>query len=322
MARVKSTMHSESDGDTRPGSMVIESLESEQRPLRVALCHLESLVCLPAINRLFMDTGDEIGLVILSNRFGSKHGGLLRQFVANVRRSGMRLTFWLGFDIVAAQIAGQIGIWIEKSTRRRPRLASARALAARHEATVLDVTDVNGADTVGALRAYVPDVVVVMNFDQILRREFISAAAGLVINVHPSLLPALRGPCPVFWALAQGEAEAGVSLHLIEDEMIDAGAVLVQRARLLDRACSVAEITAALFEDGAALVPDVVRTLREGGTVGRSQDATKVSYRGFPDRADMARSRRKGVRLCRLRQLTGLLVKSIGLLASQSGRPA
>jgi len=75
----------------------------------------------------------------------------------------------------------------------------------------------------------------------------------------------------------------------------------------------VAEVTAALFEEGAALVPDAARALREGGTTGGWQDAAVASYRGFPDRADMARSRRAGVRLCDFRHLTGLLAKAIGL---------
>jgi methionyl-tRNA formyltransferase len=270
---------------------------------------------LPAINRLFIQMGDEIGLVILSNRFGSKHGGLVRQFVASARRSGFRLTLWLGFDIVTAQVAGRIGRWIETLTRRRPRLASVRVLANRHGATMLDVPAINSSETIGALRSYAPDVVLVMNFDQVLRREFIAAAPGQIINVHPSLLPALRGPCPVFWALAEGRDEAGVSLHLIEDENIDAGAVLAQRTRPLDRARSVAEITAALFEQGAVLVPEVVRAVREGRAVGRPQDVEGASYRGFPDRADVARARRAGVRLCRFWQLAKLLMMAVGVAA-------
>jgi methionyl-tRNA formyltransferase len=284
-------------------------------PLRVALCHLESLVCLPAINRLFMQMGDEIGLVILSNRFGSRHGGLVRQFVANVRRTGFRLTLWLGFDIVAAQVAGRIGRWIETLTRRRQRLASVRALAERHGAAMLDVPAINNSDAIAALRSYAPDVVLVMNFDQVLRREFIAAASGQVVNVHPSHLPALRGPCPVFWALAEGRAEAGVSLHLIEDENIDVGAVLAQRTQPLDRTLSVAETTTALFEQGAALMPQVLQALREGRAVGRPQGIEGASYRSFPDRADVARARRAGVRLCRFWQLAKLLMMAAGVAA-------
>jgi methionyl-tRNA formyltransferase len=190
-----------------------------------------------------------------------------------------------------------------------------RLRAKYHGATVLDVADVNASASVAALRGYSPDFVLVMNFDQILRREFLAAAAGRVINVHPSLLPVLRGPCPVFWALSEGHSEVGVSLHLIEDERIDAGSVLIQRARLLDRKLSAAEITASLFEEGAGLVPDVVKALRVCRHEGKAQDVTGASYRGFPGRAEMKRARGQGVRLCRIRHIARLLGEGAGVFS-------
>jgi folate-dependent phosphoribosylglycinamide formyltransferase PurN len=265
---------------------------------------------LPAIDRLFTQMDNRIGLVILSNRFGSKHGGLLRQFMTNVRRSGLRLTVWLGFDIVAAQVAGRLGAGVARVTGRQPRFRSVRAHASAHGATVIETADVNGADTIAVLRAYAPDLVLVMNFDQILHREFI-AASGWVINVHPSLLPALRGPCPVFWALAEGRSDVGVSLHLIEDENIDVGPLLAQHARVVDGTQSVAQIVAQLFEEGVALLPSIVKTLQKGCIAGRKQAAAAASYRSFPDRAEMARARTMGVRLCHLRPIAKLLTRAV-----------
>lgn len=292
--------------------MMLDHAGTEGASLRVALCHLESLVCLPAINRLFAELGGAIGLVILSDRFGSKHRGLIRQFVASAGRSGLSLTLWLGFDIVAAQIAGRIGTWVETLTHRRPRLRCVRKLAKSHGAMVREAADVNGAETIAAVRAYAPDFVFVMNFDQILRQNFIEATAGQLINVHPSLLPALRGPCPVFWALAESRSEVGASLHLIEDQKIDAGPVLAQRALPLDCARSVAEITATLFEEGAALVPKVVKALRQGCSTTQSQDEEAgASYRGFPTRAEVARARALGVRLWSVRSIAKLLAAAV-----------
>jgi folate-dependent phosphoribosylglycinamide formyltransferase PurN len=276
---------------------------------------LESLVCLPAIDRLFTQMGRDIGLVILSDRFGSKRGGPIRQFLASVRQSGLRLTVWLGFDILAAQTAGLAGACMARLTGRQPRLASVRLRAKYHGATVLDVADVNASASVAALRDYAPDFVLVMNFDQILRQDFLAAAAGRVINVHPSLLPTLRGPCPTFWALGEGHSEVGVSIHFIDDERIDAGPVLIQRARPLDRKLSAAEITASLFEEGAGLVPDVVKALRVSRYDRKAQDVTGASYRGFPARAEMKRARGQGVRLCRIRHIARLLGEAAGLVS-------
>ena len=78
----------------------MQNEETTQAPHGIVLCHLESLVCLPALNRLFAQFGSKIDLVLGSNRFGSSHGGVMRQFLSGVRRMGWRQTLYLGFDIV------------------------------------------------------------------------------------------------------------------------------------------------------------------------------------------------------------------------------
>jgi len=47
-------------------------------------------------------------------------------------------------------------------------------------------------------------------------------------NIHPSLLPALRGPDPLFYT-ARGDAHAGVSVHRM-DATYDTGDILMQTA--------------------------------------------------------------------------------------------
>src|SRR5262249_5030407 len=49
------------------------------------------------------------------------------------------------------------------------------------------------------------------------------------LNLHFSLLPRHRGAAPIAWAILSGDAEAGATLHHME-EAIDAGDVLAQRA--------------------------------------------------------------------------------------------
>ncbi|SNT56676.1 methionyl-tRNA formyltransferase [Asanoa hainanensis] len=49
-----------------------------------------------------------------------------------------------------------------------------------------------------------------------------------VINVHSSLLPRYRGPAPVLWAIRNGDAEIGLTVHRM-DEQFDTGPILAQR---------------------------------------------------------------------------------------------
>ena len=287
-------------------------------PLRIALCHLESLVCLPGLNVLFDEIGDRIGLVVLSRRFGPRHGGVLTQLRRGIRQSGWRMTLWLGFDIVSAQIASALAIITAPLFGRQRPLRSIRSLASRHGARVVEVADVNDAGTIATVSEYAPDLVVVFNFDQILRPAVIDVAASGVINVHPSLLPAFRGPCPVFWALAGGCHETGVSIHAITNADIDAGPVVRQERRAMDRAQSAAEITSALFVAGARLLPDVVRQFATGSLRSSPQQGSPADYHGFPAAGDVARAARQGVRLCRAGFVLRLLAAALGLVGARA----
>lgn len=280
---------------------------------RIAFCHLESLTCLPALNRLFAAHGDRIGLVLVSRRFDTAHGGFFAQLTASVRKSGVGMTFWLGFDLIAAQVvAGPAG----KAARLlfclggRPALETLPALARRHGAMVVETGDINATATLDRLRAYAPDALLVMNFDQILKPAAIAVPRRGALNIHPSLLPALRGPCPVFWALVEGRTSSGATLHRIEDARIDAGAILRQAEQPIDRRQSVAEINTRLFLAGVGALGDVLEDLaagRPGTPPGPGQ------YRGFPSSTEAAAARRAGVRLCHLWFAVRLIAATLGI---------
>lgn len=313
--------------ESSPNGTAAPSRPPLRSPLRIALCHLDSLVCLPGLNVLFAEMGDQIGLVILSRRFGPRHGGVFTQLRRGLRRSGWRMTLWLGFDIVSAQIASAIAAMTAPLftaplfDRERP-LASVRSLAAGHGANMIEVADVNDAKTIATVSAFAPDLVLVFNFDQILQPAFIDTAASGVINVHPSYLPAFRGPCPVFWAMARGCRETGVSLHTITNADIDAGPILRQERRTIDRAQSAAEITSALFVAGARLVPEVVRQAATGGLRSLPLQGSPGDYHGFPAAGDVARAARRGVRLCRAGFVLRLFAAAIGRAAARAAPQA
>jgi len=278
---------------------------------RIVLCHLESLCGLPALNHLFEALGGQIGLVIASHRFGGRHGGVWRQFRARARRSGLRLTVWLGFDIVGAQIADRLARARRLFGASPPRLGTLPALARRHGARLVEVNDINAPSTLDLLRAYAPDVVIVMNFDQILQAPAIATPRLCVLNVHPSLLPALRGPCPAFWALATQARESGVSIHRIDDERIDAGRILVQRRQAIKGTQSVGELTTALFLAGAQALTEALGRLDADPASGAPQRLVDGDYRGFPGRAEAAAARRAGIRYVAWRHIAGLFWASV-----------
>ena len=262
---------------------------------RIVLCHLESLTCLPALNRVFDSFGDRIGLVLVSRRFDTAHGGFFDQLVASVRKSGVRMTFWLGFDLISAQVVAVVARLL--GFMGRPALETLPALARRHGAVLVEIGDINATATLDRLRAYGPDALVVMNFDQILRPPAIAIPRLGAINIHPSLLPDLRGPCPVFWALVEGRTVSGATVHRIEDARIDAGSILRQAERPIDARKSVAEINTDLFLAGAGALGKALEDVSSRRTV---SPPAAGRYRGFPTRSEVAEAWRAGVRLCSL----------------------
>jgi methionyl-tRNA formyltransferase len=56
----------------------------------------------------------------------------------------------------------------------------------------------------------------------------------IFLNVHGSLLPKYPGARTLAWAIANGESESGVTVHLV-DEGMDTGPILLQRVFALSR---------------------------------------------------------------------------------------
>ena len=70
-------------------------------------------------------------------------------------------------------------------------------------------------------------LVVLAGYMHLLTPGFLDRFPDAVVNVHPSLLPAFPGAHAVEEQLAAGVAEAGATVHLV-DEGVDSGPVLAQ----------------------------------------------------------------------------------------------
>ena len=274
---------------------------------KIAFCHIDSLACLPALNALFAELGGEIGLVLSSRRFGSKHGGFWQQATHGVRRYGVALNIWLGFDLVSVPIVAFFARLL------RPSLATLPELARRHGARFIETADVNSAETLAAVQSYGPDFIVVMNFDQILQPPLIAVPRIAAVNVHPALLPNLRGPCPDLWAVARRLQVSGATVHAIEDQTIDAGRVLARIEVPIEGAPSVGELNTRLFLAGARALAGALAKLEADRTAGEPQKLSEGQYLGYPTAGEMVGFRRAGLRLCRVGHAIRLIAAALGV---------
>lgn len=81
------------------------------------------------------------------------------------------------------------------------------------------------SQTIEQVRAWQPDVLLVLAYGHILKQEVLDLAPCGAWNFHASILPALRGSSPIETAVAEGCVETGMTLMRMVRKL-DAGPVL------------------------------------------------------------------------------------------------
>lgn len=98
-----------------------------------------------------------------------------------------------------------------------------------------------------------PDINIVVAYGKIIPPEIFNLSPHKTINIHPSLLPKLRGPSPIQTALRLGLKETGVSLIVMDDE-IDHGPVVSQETIAIDRDDNYFDLESKLSELAAKML--------------------------------------------------------------------
>jgi methionyl-tRNA formyltransferase len=120
------------------------------------------------------------------------------------------------------------------------------------------------------------DAAVMASFDQIIGARALAVPRQGWMNVHPSALPARRGPEPVYWTIADGDRIAGITMHRAVPK-VDAGPVLVQRTLEVAADDTSGTLTRRLSDVGSAALGEAVGRLL-GGEAGEPLDLTNSSY--------------------------------------------
>lgn len=122
-----------------------------------------------------------------------------------------------------------------------------------------------------------PDILVVVAYGEFLGSRLLSFCKFAPVNVHPSLLPDLRGAAPVQWALLRGYSKTGVTTQFMEKEM-DAGDVLLQEEFPLSEADNARDLLARFSVEGGRLLVTTLDRLEAGTVSPRAQDSAKATF--------------------------------------------
>ena len=127
------------------------------------------------------------------------------------------------------------------------------------------------------LRAYEPDVGVVVAYGHILKPEVLDVPRHGMINVHASLLPKLRGAAPIQAAILSGMETTGVTIMQMEAGL-DSGPILHQIATPVEQDETGGELTIRLSELGALALIEYLALWSEGAIQPRPQNDAQATF--------------------------------------------
>ena len=178
---------------------------------------------------------------------------------------------------------------LEPPSRRRMLLpvnqsflhTSVQQLAWEQALPLWQISGLSDAAVYNLLYSYRPDVICAACFPRFIPPKLLAIPRLGALNVHPSLLPANRGPEPLFWTFRLGHTHTGVTIHLM-NERLDSGDILAQEAIDVPEGISYGELEEQCAELGGQLLARTVLDLYHGRAVRRPQDESQSSYYPYP----------------------------------------
>ncbi len=133
------------------------------------------------------------------------------------------------------------------------------------------------------IKKWNPECILSIFSREIIQKEIFTIPKYGTINIQPSILPTYRGVSPIFWALAEGALEAGVTIHKI-DEGIDTGPYYAQEIFSLNGYKSEHEIYCEIVHRGSFLLKNILEKIKNGEELKiLSKDENRIScYRSLP----------------------------------------
>ena len=139
--------------------------------------------------------------------------------------------------------------------------SAVKKYAVEHNIPVLQPVSLKDPEFLDALKAWKPDMFVVVAFRMLPKVVWEIPRLG-TFNLHAALLPQYRGAAPINWAVINGDKATGVTTFMI-DEGMDTGRIMLREQCLIGPDETVGEVHDKLMEIGKDLVVQTVDAIIE-----------------------------------------------------------
>ena len=162
-------------------------------------------------------------------------------------------------------------------------MSPVKELALKYNLPVLQPNKASEETFIEKIKSLNPDLIVVVAFGQILRKNLLDIPKYGCVNVHVSLLPRLRGAAPINWAIINGDDKTGVTTMFM-DEGLDTGDIIKTKEFLLDDEINAGQLHDWMKDEGAKLLIDTVESIEKGNYERIKQDDSLSTYAPMMDK--------------------------------------
>jgi methionyl-tRNA formyltransferase len=200
----------------------------------------------------------------------------------------VRVLFWGTPEFAAPPLRALIGEGFEvvgvvtqpdkPQGRAREIIPSAvKQIATDEEIPVFQPKNAKDPELLEMMNVMKPDISIVVAYGHILPKTIIDLPKLGTLNIHASLLPALRGAAPIQAAILQGFTESGVSIMRMVPAL-DAGPVLLQASSPVYEDETYGELRDRLAEMGALSLIEALSLISIGQSKETPQDDSLATY--------------------------------------------
>jgi methionyl-tRNA formyltransferase len=200
----------------------------------------------------------------------------------------VRILFWGTPDFAAPTLRALIGEGFEvvgvvtqpdkPQGRSREIIPSAvKQIAVEEDLPLFQPKNARDPELIEMLNVIKPDISIVVAYGHILPKTVIDLPSKGTLNIHASLLPALRGAAPIQAAIQQGLHKTGISIMRMVPAL-DAGPVLVQSETEVFDDETYGELQTRLAELGALTLLEALALIAVGKANEVPQDESRATF--------------------------------------------
>ena len=200
----------------------------------------------------------------------------------------MRVVFWGTPDFAAPALRALVGEGFEvvgvvtqpdkpQGRSREIILSPVKQIAIEEEIPLFQPKNARDPELVEKLQELKPDISVVVAYGHILPQTIIDLPKLGTLNIHASLLPALRGAAPIHAAIRQGLMQTGVTVMRVIPAL-DAGPMILQADTPIFEDETYGELQVRLSELGALTLVEAMTLISLRRAEETPQDDSRATY--------------------------------------------